>query len=185
MALPFKSIFSAYARLVVFAIGLLLGIQVPSFIDQYQKRVDAHFQEVSINISGFQRTADLMFDGDLRELVAYYAASSDPVFVRDANSVRLIVDRFERLSKEQAELSSGIVSVAIHVIFAADQEFFDEAIQQYSYTVPLNSIAIQWGLALAVLLTLLIDCGVIGCVACGRLVKRKIANQAFKKRLEP
>jgi len=68
-----KNLLQTYSRLLLFAAALLLGIQIPSFIDQYEKRVDAHFQEVSINISGFQNTADLMFGGDLQQLIAYYA----------------------------------------------------------------------------------------------------------------
>jgi hypothetical protein len=74
---------------VLFAVGLLLGIQVPSFIDQYQQRIDAHFREVSINITGFQDTADRLFSGDLESLIAYYRKSNDEVFQRDAASRRL------------------------------------------------------------------------------------------------
>ena len=50
--------FGAYARLVIFAAGLLLGIQVPAFVDQYKNRVAAHYLEVSANIAGFQATAN-------------------------------------------------------------------------------------------------------------------------------
>jgi hypothetical protein len=52
-----------YSRLIIFAIGLLFGIQILSFVDQYQKRVDAHFQEVSANIAGLQLTANDLFSG--------------------------------------------------------------------------------------------------------------------------
>ena len=64
------SIFRAYSRLAVFAVGILLGIQVPSFVEQYNQRIDAHFREVNINLSGFQDTADRLFDGDLEALIA-------------------------------------------------------------------------------------------------------------------
>ncbi|MBS25040.1 MAG: hypothetical protein CMQ28_05295, partial [Gammaproteobacteria bacterium] len=50
----FSSIFRASIRLAIFAVGILFGIQVPSFVKQYDERIDAHFREVSINISGFQ-----------------------------------------------------------------------------------------------------------------------------------
>ena len=170
MTLGLKKLLQAYSRLFIFAGGLLLGIQVPSFIDQYQKRVDAHFQEVSANISGFQSTADLLFAGDIEALIAYYENSNDEVFQRDASSIRLIVNRFNRISAEQVTLQANVVAVAMHVMFAADQEFFDEAVEQYSYTVPLNSMAIQWGLALAIFITLTIDLILFACVKCVGLV---------------
>ena len=43
----------AYLRLVVFALGLLVGVQVPGFVDQYAKRVSAHYIEASKNFAGF------------------------------------------------------------------------------------------------------------------------------------
>ena len=42
-------------------------------------------------------------------------------------------------------------------MFGADQEFYQEAMGQYWYTVPLNSFAIQWGLAVAIFITLILD----------------------------
>ena len=61
--------------------------------------------------------------------------------------------------------------VVMHVVFAADQELLGESVNQYTYTVPLNSIAIQWGLAIAVLLTLAIDFLFYCCV--GLMRRRK------------
>ena len=107
-----KTLLQAYSRLFIFAAALLVGIQVPSFIDQYEKRVDAHYQEISINISGFQNTANLLFDGDLQALIVYYQDSGDSVFESDAASISSIVNRFNRISAEQAALSSNVVAVA-------------------------------------------------------------------------
>ena len=159
--------------MVLFAVGLLLGIQVPSFIDQYQQRIDAHFREVSINITGFQDTADQLFSGDLESLITYYRESNDEVFQRDADSIRLIVDRYNRITIEQTALQGNMAASAWHIAFVSDREFFNEAMEQYSYTVPLNSIAIQWGLALAVLSTLAIDLMVFGSTRVFRLLMHR------------
>ncbi|HIF75409.1 MAG TPA: DUF2937 family protein [Porticoccaceae bacterium] len=162
-----------YSRLIIFAIGLLFGIQIPSFVDQYQKRVDAHFQEVSANIAGFQLTANDLFSGDLRALIAHYEQSNDQVFRRDAGSIRIIHDRYSRISAEHLVMEGNSFLVVMHVVFAADQELLGESVNQYTYTVPLNSIAIQWGLAIAVLLTLAIDFLFYCCVKCVGLMRRR------------
>jgi len=67
--------FVDYLRLVLFAIGLLAGVQTPGFIDQYAKRVSAHQIEVAQNFSGFQQTADRYFGGSVEALLAHHAAS--------------------------------------------------------------------------------------------------------------
>lgn len=161
------------SRLLIFGGGLLLGIQVPAFVDQYGQRVDAHYREVSANILGFQRTADEMFGGDLSQLVEYYRQSNDPVFESDAESVQNIVDRYYRISAEYEAMQANLVAVATHVIFTADNELLAETRSQYSYTVPLNGIALQWGLAAAVILFLLAELSVGCCVGCVRLIKNR------------
>jgi len=162
-----------YSRLFIFACGLLLGIQVPNFVDQYERRIDAHYLEVSANISGFKSTADLLFSGDMEALITYYAKSNDLVFESDAQSIRGIVDRYNRISNEQQALSRNILAAAMHVLLYADDEFLDETFEQYGYTVPLNMFAVEWGLAIALLLTIAIDLGLFGCVKCAGLINRK------------
>lgn len=174
------SLLKTYSRLFVFAAGLLLGIQVPNFVDQYQRRIDAHYLEVSANISGFQSTADLLFAGDMEALIAYYQQSNDLVFESDAQSIRTIVDRYNRISGERQALSGSALAAAIHVILYADEEFIDETFAQYGYTVPLNLTAVEWGLAIALLLTIAIDLGLFGCVKCAGLISRKKTRNQLK-----
>ncbi len=80
--------FAGYVRLIVFAIGLLVGVQVPSFVDQYAKRVSAHQIEVAGNFRGFQDTADRYFGGSVEALITHHAASDDRVFQDEAKTIR-------------------------------------------------------------------------------------------------
>ncbi len=183
MKLPFVSLFGAYLRLIIFAAALLLGIQVPAFVEQYTQRVQAHYLEVSANIRGFQTTADEMFAGDLQALVDYYGNSTDPVFSRDARSLQALVSRYQRIASEYQALQAHPVEVAIHIATAADREFLRETFAAYGYTVPLNTLAILWGLALAVLLTLVLDCCWFGCKQCVHWLRKPPPQQ--RPRREP
>jgi Protein of unknown function (DUF2937) len=178
------SLLKTYSRLLLFGCGLLLGIQVPNFVDQYERRIDAHYIEVSANISGFQSTADLLFAGDMEALIAYYQESNDQVFESDAQSIRNIVDRYNRISSERAALSGSALAAAIHVMLYADDEFIGETFDQYGYTVPLNLLAIEWGLVIALFLTITIDLCLFGCVKCVGLFGRK-KHGAHLKTLKP
>lgn len=162
------------SRLLIFGGGLLLGIQVPAFVDQYSQRVDAHYREVSANISGFKRTADELFQGDMQALINYYRQSNDLVFERDAESLQNIVNRYQRIGLEQEALQADLLSAALHVIFSADAELLEEARAQYSYTVPLDTFALQWGFAAAVIFILLSELTYGCCAACiGYIGRRK------------
>ena len=65
------TLISDYVRLLSFALGLLLGIQVPAFVDQYAKRVDAHWREARTNLGEFQLDADRYFNGDMQRLISH------------------------------------------------------------------------------------------------------------------
>ena len=69
-----------YLMIVVACISLLIGLQIPNFVDQYQKRVDAHLREVSVNLQPFQDIATKYFDGDMNKLIELHRNSGEKAF---------------------------------------------------------------------------------------------------------
>ncbi len=134
-----------YLRLMMFALGMLVGLQVPGFVNQYKQRVDAHFREVSQNISAFQDTAGRYFGGDMDQLITYYARSGDKVFRDDAESVAAIYSRYQALRKEQDAMQAPWYRVVVHILLQYDSELFKEALHRYRYVVVLDPGAIAWG----------------------------------------
>lgn len=151
-----------YFRIMVFACALMVGVQFPAVMDQYRKRVDAHFREIRINLSGFQQTADRYFDGSLQALISHYKKSPDPVFVHDARSVEQLHRRFQMLSAQQAAMAGPWYRAGFHLLFFHNDEILAETFDQYSYTVPLSPRAIAWGLGAAFFVSLLLELIVIG-----------------------
>src|ERR1700722_1792907 len=99
----------AYVRLVVFALGLLAGVQVPGFVDQYAKRVSAHYIEASKTFAGFQHLADQYFGGSVDALIAHHVASADAVFHDEANNIEAISARLKRLGVELEAMNRPLI----------------------------------------------------------------------------
>jgi len=158
----------AYLRLVLFALGLLLGVQVPGFLDQYSKRVNAHYIEATRNFAGFQRTADQYFGGSIEALIAHHESSSDAVFKDEGKSVAALHARLNGLALELQAMSGTLSSRIFHVAFHPDEEILQETIAAYSYTVPLNLQAIACGLIAALLLALLTESLLVAILRIGR-----------------
>jgi Protein of unknown function (DUF2937) len=154
----------AYLRLALFAVGLLAGVQVPGFVDQYSKRVSAHYIEVVQNFAGFQRTADQYFGGDIDALIAHHEASPDSVFKDEAKPIRAMYARLRSLTFEVAAMQRALLSRIAHVALQPDKEILNETIAAYSYTVPLNQEAILCGVLAGLLLALAIESLLIGMV---------------------
>ncbi len=146
-----------YARLIVFTAGILIGVQVPNFIDQYIARVSAHYAEARENFSGFQETADRHFDGSVEALIDHYEQSGDTVFQDDARNLKAMYVRMVRFADELRAMETSLAGRIIHVLFDADVEIRDETLAAYTYTVPLNRDAIICGLGLGLAASLLVE----------------------------
>ena len=112
----------SYLRLVLFTVGLLLGVQIPGFISDYSKRVEAHLIEAQQSLKGYSDTAERFFKGDLQALVAHYRSSEDPVFRSDADSLNLLLTRNQLLDREWQALQGPWYAKAWHVVSAANPD---------------------------------------------------------------
>jgi len=148
----------SYLRLVLFAIGLLVGVQVPGFINDYAKRVEAHLIEAQTGLRGFDATAQQFFNGDLQALVAHYRASDDPVFRSDANSLGTLLDRQVALDKQFQAMQGPWYIRVLQVAVAADPDIRLETWNGYSYQILLTPEAMGWGLGVAMLLSFGLEC---------------------------
>lgn len=139
------------ARLA-FALGILLGVQAPNLLAQYEHRVDAHLAEVTRNFAGFQQIADQYFDGNVSALILHHEQSSDRVFHDEGAVIARMWDRLQHLQQVQARLAGGLATKLAHLAFTADDEIRQEAIDGYQATVPLTADAILCGLLAGFLL---------------------------------
>lgn len=175
----------AYLRLALFAVGLLAGVQVPGFVDQYAKRVSAHYIEVSKNFAGFQLTADQYFGGSIDALIAHHEASTDSVFKDEAKPIRAIYARLQSLTLELEAMKRSMLSRIAHVAFQPDKQILNETMAAYSYTVPLNQQAILCGVTAGLLLALAIESLLIGLLQGARALlgwPRSTASAAAQRR---
>jgi len=152
----FAAIVHRYLMVAAACIALLAGLQAPSLIDQYQKRVDAHLREVTINLRAFQEIADRHFGGDMAKLIQLHRASSEKSFQEEGAAIDNMVQRKARFEAELAALNVALPQRIVHVLFGGDQEIMTETLAQYTWTVPLTRDALVVGgvCALAVLLLL-------------------------------
>ncbi|MFJ2462980.1 DUF2937 family protein [Pseudomonas sp. efr-133-TYG-5] len=148
----------SYLRLVLFAAGLLIGVQVPGFINDYAKRVEAHLIEAQTGLRGFQGTAEQFFKGDLQALVAHYRASEDPVFRSDADSLSTLLNRQLALDKQFQAMQGPWYIRFLQVVLAADPDIRKETWNGYSYQILLTPEAMIWGMSGALLLSFGIEC---------------------------
>ena len=78
-----------YIFLVVLCVSaFMFGVQIPNFVDQYEKRIDAHYIEVNENFKGFQEIADRFHNGNIESLIKKHEASNDLTFKAESEPLR-------------------------------------------------------------------------------------------------
>ncbi|PHX45006.1 hypothetical protein AO263_06770, partial [Pseudomonas sp. NZIPFR-PS5] len=123
----------SYIRLVLFTAGLLIGVQIPGFISDYSKRVEAHMLEAQQSLRGYTETAQRFFNGDVQALIQHYRSSDDPVFRTDADNISNLLTRNQTLDREWLALQGPWYSRAWHVLTAADTGIRDETWNGYTW----------------------------------------------------
>lgn len=147
----------SYLRLVLFTAGLLVGVQIPGFVSDYHKRVEAHLIEAQQSVKGYNATAAQFFKGDLQALVQHYRNSEDPVFRSDADSINALLTRTQVLEREWLAMQGPWYVKALHVAVAADADIRRETWNGYTWQVLLAPDVIAWGIISALVLALLIE----------------------------
>lgn len=147
----------SYLRLVLFTAGLLIGVQVPGFISDYSKRVEAHLLEAQQSLKGYNETAQRFFNGDVQALIKHYRSSDDPVFRTDADNINGLLTRTQTLDREWLALQGPWYMRAFHVLTAADPAIRTETWNGYTWQVLLSPEVIGWGLVCALLFSLVIE----------------------------
>lgn len=146
-----------YLIVIVACLALLVGLQVPNFVDQYEKRVDAHLREVSNNLQSFQAIADKYFAGDLNKLIELHRNSGEKPFQEEGAAIAQMVQRKLRFEADLAALQTILPLKAFRVLFQGDRELIDEVLGQYSYAVPLNQDALLLGAIFAFSVLLMLE----------------------------
>ena len=174
------SILYRYFIVIVACISLLTGLQVPNFVDQYQKRVDAHLREVSVNLLPFQEIANKYFNGDINKLIELHRASAEKPFQEEGAAIEKMIARKLRFEADMAALNASLPLKALHVLLNGDKEMLDEVKDQYSYAVPLNQDALVFGASVALAILLLVELS----FALARMVDRKFIRPVSPARAQ-
>lgn len=146
-----------YTRLIFFAVGMVIGLQVPAFVDLYAQRVNAHYLEVVANFSGFQKTADRHFKGDVEAMILHHENSGDRVFIEGGENIRGIWQRLQRFDRENQLMQKSLHERVWHVLTAPDRELFAETKRTYNYTIPINVDAVVYGVIAGVVIAIVFD----------------------------
>ena len=146
-----------YLIVMVACISLLLGLQVPNFVDQYEKRVDAHLQEVLVDLKPFQELADKFFRGSIDKLIESHFNTDEKSFQDEGKAIENLFHRKKRFEADNLAMKTSLPMKVVNVMFHGDSEIIDEVLSQFRYAAPMNQDALLFSLSISFLILLLVE----------------------------
>lgn len=149
-----------YFVLILTACALLLGIQAPNLLTQYQQRLAAQYAEAKVYFDDYQVIADRYYEGDLQGLIAAHETSDEPAFRDEAAIIRKLVQRIAVFEQQLQLQQQSYPAQLWALVWQHDEELMQGTVQHYSFNVPLSPTALATGALLALALALLSDLSV-------------------------
>lgn len=154
--------------------AILVGVQIPSFVTQYEQRLDAQLTEAMVYYAQYQKIADQYFEGDMNALLAHHEKSDDEVFQAESIPLETLLLRVRNFELQQQGLSSSIWGKLWFLAHSADRELMSSTWRMYSFTVPLTRDALLLGALFMLTFVILVD----GCCSgCKHWWRRRRANR--------
>lgn len=141
------SFFTRLLMLAAAAGALLVGIQIPNFVDQYGKRLDAHYIEVQTNLKPFQEIANQFHAGSLDALISKHRQSDDLTFRAEGDAIEKMVRRLQHFEREKREMQAPLPRQVAFLLARADPDLVEETRVNYSFGLMLDHTAVLAGLA--------------------------------------
>lgn len=170
-----------YLRLTLFVGGVLIGIQLPSYVDQYGKRLDAHWQESEVSVKEFKNDADKYFAGDIQALIDHYQKNPDQVINNGGRNIAALQDRNQLLTDARQRFFASQFSPYIQTIIQPVPAVRQETWESYSFTIVLNLFAITCGLISGFVIASLVELvlSLLGFVLLRPFAPRRVRRRRF------
>ncbi len=147
-----------YSLKMVFALTLLLGLQLPNFLQQYEQRLDAHYIEAKMQLQQYQALADLHFAGDLQALIIKHKSSEEALFSQEAVLIEKLQRRFYYLQAKKKALQGPLMARLYFLLGEFNRPLWLETQANYNAELRLNRNSILVGLLSALVVTLCLEC---------------------------
>lgn len=132
---------------LLFALGLLLFLQLPSFVDHYHQRIGGYRQAVADSVAEYQRSADAHYAGNLDRLVSDFLTDSNPAQRDMGNKMRRDRERLVELDAALVVLSGdSLIDKLIYLSRNLDPEMARATAEAYTPGLPLSLDAALCGL---------------------------------------
>lgn len=148
-----------YFILIIAAAALLIGIQAPNLLNQYQQRLAAQYAEALVYYQDYQAIAERYYDGDLQRLIEAHRQSNEAAFQEEALIIEKLVARVAVFEQQTRLHKQSYPAQLWAMVWQNNEELMQGTLNEYSFNVPLDQRALATGALFALAAAVIIDLG--------------------------
>lgn len=142
---------------ILFAVGLILFMQVPQFVNQYTQRLGGYLQGQQEQLTRYQQIADEHFSGELSSMVAEFRESSKGSVRNVGDNLQLLIQKVNETKADLQFLEEGaLLSNLSHLSYNLNTKVATETLRTFVPGVPITLEALACGLSGGILLSALL-----------------------------
>ena len=141
---------------ILFAIGVLLFMQAPHFVDQYTQRLGGFYQAQVEHLRQYQNIADEQFGGDLEALISEFNSSGRESVKQTAGAIQKNKAQIGQLKSDLEVLEGNqFVSKVVHLVSNLHYSVAKETARVFTPGMPFTYEALLCGLLGGILFSVL------------------------------
>ncbi len=151
-------IFKNLADKIIFAVAVIIGLQIPNFIGQYKQRLGGHFDEATQNLKSYESIAEeTIGTTDLDALATHYQQGSSDIQIIGEKLTDDIA-RTNHLGKLVENLeTAGIFGRLKHLFVDLERPIARATLNDYQLGLPITPESLIYALIFGVIATLLFN----------------------------
>jgi hypothetical protein len=163
---------------IFFAVGVMVFLQLPHFIDQYTQRMGGFSESMQQQIREYQSIADEHFNGDVMAYIQRLEQNSDPAVAKSATQVANRLQESSRIQTELQVYEEEPLWYQMPYFFThLRMELAQGTLRNFAPGLPLNLWAWGYGLLGGVLFSLLFNGTIKAPGAIRRKMRKKPPNR--------
>lgn len=173
---------------IIFAVGVLLFMQVPHFVDLYEQRLGGYHQAQVEHLQQYQDIANQQYHGDLTALIKEFNSSDKRSVQRTASSILNTKKNLEGLNRDvQVLATKPFVLKLFHLSTRLKFDIAQATMYSLKPAFPLSLEALVCGILGGVLLSLLFNMffNIPKFLTARNSKPKKQSRSEVKRRIEP
>ena len=140
--------------ITIFIGGFFAGGLFPSFSTQYHLRLQAQYDQVTIDLAPFEDIARQYHDGSLDALVQHHLNSTDPTFHAEGEAIQLMINSQAQLAESKAAAEAPYVDQILYFYRHADNHIAQATLDSFTPVLVTTENAITFALTIGAIVIL-------------------------------